>query len=380
MTQICATLAAWLTEPQPASPDWSPTIWETFQLVSRVHGVAPLLHLKSQSAPGPIKTWLAQQYQFNTQRLARMQAELKAILALFNQQQLAVIPLKGSVVSTQYYPEAGLRPMADLDLLIQPPDFPAAAQLLAQLGYQPNVAHWKHTEFVKPENRAVVSLEYEHPDNPRKLEIHLRCREVFAGPEVELTQLMWSNATPEHFLGETALLVKPEVLWLHLIVHATYHLWQGKGRLLHLVDLAQVTPHVFDPLAWLNRLDARFTYPSLALLHRYFPHLLDHRILTAQQARVSASFRRWVNSLNLVNISQLNPKPPGLYLLKALKFSQGRPGEVALALRWALLPSLEEIALDHPRLAQSKIPWLAYFLLPLDWARRINIFGRVSSQ
>jgi hypothetical protein len=53
---------------------------------------------------------------------------------------------------------------------------------------------------------------------------------------------------------------------------------------------------------------------------------------------------------------------------------------VALALRWALLPSLEEIALDHPRLAQSKIPWLAYFLLPLDWARRINIFGRVSSQ
>jgi hypothetical protein len=60
-----------------------------------------------------------------------------------------------------------------------------------------------------------------------------------------------------------------------------------------------------------------------------------------------------------------------LYLFKALKFSEGRPAEVAQALRFAMLPSLEEIALDHPQLAQSKAPWLAYFLLPLDWARRI---------
>jgi hypothetical protein len=78
-----------------------------------------------------------------------------------------------------------------------------------------------------------------------------------------------------------------------------------------------------------------------------------------------------VNALNLVNGSHLNPAAPGLYVAKALRFSEGRPAEVAQALRFALLPGITELALDHPRLAKSNWPWLAYFLLPLDWARRL---------
>lgn len=374
------TIAGWLNGAALADPHWSLAIWETFQFVCQVHGVAPLLHPKLQGTPwldSSLQSWLVEQYQFNTQRVSRMQAELQAILALFSRQQLPVMPLKGSLVASQYYAEAGLRPMADLDLLIHPGDFALAARLLAQLGYQPEVKHWKHTEFVKPENRAVVSRECEHPDNPRKLEVHLYCRESFGGPLVELTDLMWQHATPGELLGEMAWLVKAEALWLHLLAHATYHLWQGRGRLLHLVDLALVTPHLTDPLDWLNRVEARFTYPSLALLYRYFPGVLESALLASQEVRVSASFRRWVDSLNLVNTSYLNPNPIGLYLLKALKFSEGRPTEVAQALRFALLPSLEEIALDHPSITQSQLPWLAYFLLPLDWIKRVK--GKVGT-
>jgi hypothetical protein len=373
--QVCQTIAQWLNEPEPHSVDWSPEIWETFQLASRVHGVAPLLHLKLKAArwlDGAIKTWLAEQYQFNRQRLARMQAELGEILALFGQNSLPLIPLKGCVLTTLYYEEAGLRPMADLDLLIRAEDLPVAVKLLAQLGYQQETVHWKHTEFSQPDNRRVVSTTCEHPDNPRKLEVHLHCRETFGGPTVELTDLMWGNATPGYLLGEPVLLVKPEALWLHLLVHATYHAWQGKGRLIHLVDLAQLIPHLDDPLPYLNTVDARFIYPSLALLQKYFPDgALADSLLATQQARVSPTFRQWVASLDLVNTSHLNPKPPGLYLLKTLKFSEGRPREVVQALRFAALPSLEEIALDHPQLAQSKAPWLSYFLLPLDWVKRV---------
>jgi hypothetical protein len=73
----------------------------------------------------------------------------------------------------------------------------------------------------------------------------------------------------------------------------------------------------------------------------------------------------------LVTSSYLNPAPDGLYLTKALKFSEGRPIEVLQALRFSFLPGLDELSLDHPRLAQSKAPWLAYFLLPLDWTKRL---------
>jgi hypothetical protein len=406
-SQICSTIAKWLTEPEPQNPNWSPEAWETFKFACRVHGVAPLLHQKLQAA-GWInegaQSWLAEQYRFNAQRVAKMHGELEEILALFAANDMPLMPLKGSILSLEFYPDPAWRPMADLDLLIRPNDFEAGARLLRQLGYEPDVTHWKHTEFSKPDNRQVVSTTGEHPDNPRKLEIHLHCRETFGGPTIELTELMWKNSLSGHLGGEPAILPKPELLWLHLLVHSTYHLWQGQGRLIHLVDLTYLTADIngmlapggsrirqagqlcsatagqkqlpntdtTDLLPVLNSIDARFTYPSLAMLKTYLPTSLDDKLLASQQRRVSRSYSRWVASLNLVNTSYLNPNPAGLYLTKALKFTEGRPREVMQALRFAFLPNLDEITLDHPRLAQSKLPWLAYFLLPLDWVKRLR--------
>lgn len=376
LASVCATLADWLTTDQPQNPHWSAAAWQTFQLASRVHGVAPLLRKKLAAVPWLDEfgqTWLDEQYQLNGQRLARMQTELQEILALFNRRQIPLLPLKGSVLAPLYYPDPAMRPMADLDVLIRPADFAASARLLVELGYRQETVHWKHTEFCKPDNRRVVSTTGEHPDNPRKLELHLHCRETFGGPTVELTELMWANAAPGTLLGQPALLPRPEALWLHLLVHATYHMWQGKGRLIHLYDLARLVPHLDNPQPWLEAVDGRFTYPALALLKKYFPAAVEDSLLAAQHPCVSASFRQWVDSLDLVNTSHLNPQPPGPYLFRAIKFSEGRLHEVAQALRFALLPSLDEIALDHPQLAQSKAPWLAYFLLPLDWVKRLNV-------
>lgn len=372
MTQICDTLARWLTQNQPADPGWSPDMWQTFQLACRVHGVAPLLHARLQNAgwlDEAMRQWLAGQYNFNRQRVTKMRVELQEILALFAQNNVPLMPLKGSILTATYYTDPALRPMADLDLLIRPDDLAPAARLLGQLGYERDITHWKHIEFSKPHNRQVVSKSCEHPENPRPLEIHLRCRETFGGPTLDLTDLMWAGATNGTLLGQPAMLPGLQALWLHLLAHCTYHLWQGRGRLIHLVDLARLAPHLGSP-ALLNDTDARFTYPALALLQKYFPAAIDDALVAAQRRRVSAKFQRWVNSLNLVNTSHLNPEPAGLYLFKALHFAEGRPREVMQALRLALLPNLQEMALDHPRLARSKMAWLAYFLLPLDWLKR----------
>ena len=371
---VCNQIAGWLGGPAAQNPHWPPAMWETFQRACRVHGVAPLLHQKLDDAPwldSSIRGWLAEQYDFNEQRIAKMHGELKQILAAFAQQKIPLMPLKGSILSAGYYDAPGQRPMADLDLLIQARDFETGAHLLRQLGYERDVVHWKHTEFSKPGNRQVVSSTCEHPDNPRKLELHPHCRETFAGPTLDLTELMWGNAIQSDLLGEPAIVPNTEALWLHLLVHATYHLWQGRGRLIHLVDLARVSPHLTDPQHWLNKVDARFTYPALAMQQRYLPNTLTTDLLAQQKARVSTGFRQWVETLDLVNTSYLNPGQRGLYIIRAIKFSQGRPREVAQAFRFALLPGLEEIALDHPRLAQSKAPWLGYFLLPLDWVKRV---------
>jgi len=373
--QICNTIVSWLNATGSENPKWSLDEWNRFKFVCRVHGVAPLLHTKLKTSPwlnDDMQQWLVEQYHFNQQRIAKMHGELTKILALFAANNIPLMPLKGSILSTKYYDDPVCRPMADLDLLIRPDDFESAAALLNQLGYQPDVAHWKHTEFSRPDNRRVVSVECEHPDNPRKLEIHRRCRETFGGPTIDLTQLMWDNAVRGKLLGQPASLPTPEALWLHLLVHATYHLWQGKGRLIHLVDLALLTSQLDKPGTMLNSIGPRFTYPALAMLNEYFPDVIADSLLSSQRQQLSPSFQQWADGLDLVNSSHLNPDPVGLYLPKALKFTEGRPREIAQALRFAMLPGLDEIALDHPRLANSKIPWLAYFLLPVDWVKRLQ--------
>jgi len=372
--QLCEQVARWLTEAEPQDPGWSLETWKRFRTVCLVHGVGPLMYERLGEAAwleAGIRDWLAGQYRLNEARLVKMQAELGAVLALFRAQGPAVMPLKGSLLAALVYPQAALRPMADLDLLIQSGDFEQSALLLRQLGYEETVTHWKHTEFLKPDNRAVVDRTGEHPDNPRGIELHSYCRETFGGPTLDLTERMWRETTTGPLLGTEAQWPALAALWLHLLVHASYHFWQGKGRLIHLVDLWLLSPHISEPERILQGVDARYTYPALALCRRYFPQTLAEAILTGQGRRLSPGFRQWAEGLDLVNASYLHPKPQGLYFLKALRFAGGRPAEVWQAFRFSFLPDLRELALDHPRLARSNVPWLAYFLLPLDWTKRL---------
>ena len=374
LIHICNTIVHWMTDETLRDPGWSPETWETFCRVAQIHGVSALLQPKLALAPWlPVdcRAWLNQQHTLNTQRIERMQAELRAILACFAKHNLPVMPLKGSILIAHYYPEPGLRPMADLDLLIHPADFAQSVALLNQLGYEQTVTHWKHTEFSRPDNRAVAYTGGEHPDNPRGIELHLQCRETFGGPTIDLTGRMWQGATLTNLLGESTYLPSPEALWLHLVIHACYHIWQGRGRLIHLHDLRLLTPRIDAPGELLQTLDARYTFPALALTQHYFPGVVETELTDALARQVSARFGGWVDRLDLVNTSYLNPKPEGAYFLKALRFSEGRPREMLQAARFAFLPSLTEIALDHPRLAQSRLPWLAYLLLPLDWSKRV---------
>lgn len=367
LSHICDTIIGWLQH-APTPPPWDAHTWEAFQGVCQVHGVAPLLwpHLNGVNwLPVNMQRWLQAQHHLNNARHIKLQADLQAILGLFAQHQLAVMPLKGSILATRFYPDAALRPMADLDILLQPADFETAAALLAQLGYEQTTVHWKHTAFIKPHNQTVVSNTGEHPDNPRPVEVHLACRETFGGPTITLTELLWHPAQSETLLGHPAQIPTLPALWLHLLAHATYHLWQGRGRLIQLVDLTYLPA---PDAATLNRVDARFIYPALALLARYFPNRLDPSLLAAQQQRVSPRFQRWVAELNLVNTSYLNRAASGPYFRRALQFADGNASDIFQAVRFSFLPTPAEMALDNPGLPT---PWLGYLLLPRTWLKRL---------
>jgi hypothetical protein len=305
-SSLCDTLAQWIVQPPAAPPDWPEETWDEFRQVAQVHGVAPLLRLRLRSWPSsPIALWLEDQYVWNARRVARLHGELAEILHLFAAAEVPILPVKGAVLAATIYDDPAARPMADLDVLLREEHFPAGEQLLARIGYAKTFSGWKHARFSRPGTQQIVDRTREHPDNPRQLEVHPRCRERICEEVVDLTDRIWSTARRGELLGAPAWLPAPEAAWLHLLIHATHHILLNNFRLVQLVDLSLLTPAVREPAALLAAVDARATYPALALLARYFS--LD---LTAEvRPRVSPGFAAWADGLDLFSVCYLNPAP-----------------------------------------------------------------------
>ena len=289
-----------------------------------------------------------------------MQAEARLILAGFEAAGIPIAPLKGLVLQTQYYADPALRPMSDLDFLISPPHYTAGLGLLTQLGYQVQRSHWKNIELIKPDNVQVIDPFCEHPDNPRWVELHLACKEMFGGPNLDLTECVWAQGREAQLLGETAVLMSPETLWLHLAAHTSADLWRGKARLIQLIDLWTLQPHVPNLSAALESVEARFVGLGLSLLQRTFPRTLSESQETSLRRRVSGPFWRWAKSFDLVNSSRLNPDPKLPYLLKVLRFNEGRPREILQALRYIFWP--DRAALMSPTSIQGAVSGKSWYL------------------
>lgn len=313
-TPVCEDLARWIADPPPERPPvHSAEEWDRFHEAARVHGVAPLLWTRVRDLPdwaaSSIGDWLRDQHQWNGCRSARLQTEIIAILAAFAAVGVPILPLKGAVLSTTIYEEPAARPMADIDVLLPAEHQEAGEAVLIGLGYEKVFNGWKHARFVRPGAVEVVDAEREHPDNPRNLEVHPRCRERIRDEVVDLTDLIWGTARQGELLGVRTLLPDSDAAWLHLLIHATHHVLLNTLRLIQLVDLVRLAPAVRDPEGLTGSVDPRAVYPALALLGRYFPDERWTGLREPLRSRLEPAFATWADGLDLFTVCYLNPVP-----------------------------------------------------------------------
>lgn len=263
---VAGTLAAWPAEAASGLRQWL-----------TVHGLAPIVADRlagtdMEALPPHARataTWLAGQLDQNRERMRRFAEDLSAILAAASATGVPVMPLKGSVLAFGGRHEPGLRPMADLDLLVRPADESALHSVLARLGYVvADAGVPRRRTFGRPGAR-VVAQDGTHPDNPRWVEVHAEIRRSvwLDRGGVDMAPCLWASAREDRHLGELAWLASDAALTAHVAAHATHHLLRGGGRLhqwLELAELANGVPDIepgFD--AWV--------YPALALAARAFP-------------------------------------------------------------------------------------------------------------
>ena len=253
MAALTRELATWLEAPDPDRVHddveaWSAARWAAFRRVVVMHGLAPhLAHNLPVAGAIPPETadWLAEQDRRNRLRIDRMHEELAAILEVAAAGGLEVMPLKGALLTTTPGGDKYRRPMADLDLLVRPPDRARLGRVLEGLGYRHEPQgnpRPTHDVFIDPGGGRILSSDGEHPDNPRRVEVHVEVMRHLWGwaDDDDLTPALWAGSRAGEVLGQPAVMPAPRDLFAHVAIHASSDLLVGRGRLVQWLDLGHV--------------------------------------------------------------------------------------------------------------------------------------------
>lgn len=223
--------------------------WESLLAFAETEGLAPALGFalkagSSEAVPAAVRERLARRLAEGSARHLLMSRELGRVLGQFAAEGVAVIPLKGSILSETLYPHPALRPFSDLDLLIRPDDVARADALVRGLGCRP-VADAHSWSFDIAYDQATL---YEGPKGIR-LDLHwsLVNDSRYAWNHREGLSV-WERAIRVPVAGEAALGLCPEDLLLYQAVHLAIH--HSLAGLLWYWDLALILDRWAGTLDW----------------------------------------------------------------------------------------------------------------------------------
>src|SRR6185437_5870005 len=283
LRRITESLAAGLACADTGCPAWSDLDWRLAPAVAAMHGVSPLLarELRWQGPPHWAR-FLAEQRRHTLHRQRRIEELLSNIDARARSAGIAVVALKGAALQTAGVYAAGERPMADLDLLVQPADLETAVAVLLALSYRDSGTTWKHQGFDPAggsEQRAELG---EHADNPIKIDLHHRICERLPLAPTDLTDLVF----PPHAQPGLNGYPRAAALMAHLLAHAAGTMTHRGLRLIQLCDVARLARRMteadWEELIRLHGSDRRLWWaaPPLLLAARYFAGAVPHKALT----------------------------------------------------------------------------------------------------
>lgn len=131
-------------------PGLSINEWRNFINLLAPHGMLPFFYWRIYSLPKDMRppdettSYLKDVFLLSTARAMQIDNQVNALQKAFKNNNLPILILKGAALSRYAYPEPGLRPCTDIDLLIRPDDFLQADKVLNSLGYQSQVNYFEH--------------------------------------------------------------------------------------------------------------------------------------------------------------------------------------------------------------------------------------------
>ena len=249
---ICKTLSERAT--QVAWDAFDQNDWQLFAQIAEIEGVAPLLYFQLKTGaiidewPSEVCQYLQASYYKSTAHNALLFQELERILAAFESAQIPVIVLKGAALAQTIYPEPGLRPMGDLDLLIQQDDLQESLGVMQNLTYLPiNPEQNPGMRELMTYDIALSSSQHDH----FPIELHwqlIASRGDWREPDLTW---FWDHQLSHPFPGEYTTTqmqyLDPVAHILFLTAHLEYKHDSIQARLLWFFDIDQIIRKKIQP-------------------------------------------------------------------------------------------------------------------------------------
>lgn len=237
-------------------------------------------------APEVILAKLKTDYYYTLLRNTLISQEAERILGAFNQESIAVIPLKGVFLAESVYQNIALRPSADIDLLIRKEDFSRTNTLLDSLGYSLSLGCGG---TLTEDTLSLNSLMYVNKVKTSALHLHWHLiNSVWplesARDRINMEEV-WLKAKPGIIYGAEVFNLSADWLLLYLCHHCFKHYF---AKLILSFDLIKVIEASREEIDWdkliedANRLEmtaqVRYCLYYLSLrLHYFTPGLVKLR-------------------------------------------------------------------------------------------------------
>lgn len=243
--------------------------WPAFLDYIRRERVSPLIYYsigKWGILPPEISQAIQNDYLQTVVKNVRCEEELCQVLPLLERAGIPTILLKGGALLFTLYDEEGLRPMADLDLLVPVEGFESAGHVLASYGYKEGLSSAIPADMVKEITYRKIDFEV--------LDIDLHCSLFNPPHEVSVEQLIWfwKNITISLREGVAFRTFNPTAQLLYLCAHLWLHHEGGNLLWQHDIDLL-IRRHGPD-IDWNEIIEISASFELLIPLKKILPELV----------------------------------------------------------------------------------------------------------
>jgi hypothetical protein len=250
--------------------------WQNLLERAEKEGMAPLLrkHLDESGSEYPVSVRRSLSILVKRhQQYAQVRLEvLREVLGLFHRNDLTPMVIKGAALCCTLYPDPGLRPMRDMDLLFRPSEVDHAQELLRNAGFVQSTAP------IPPDHFHLPSLHRTVGETKICIELHRglypNCPPYY--PAVDFERLL-ATATKFKVVDMEAVTFGDEEMLHYLYQHAfrtplTYESY----KLINVADVIGFTEKNFDALNW-QRIKEKYQLlnSALPLMHHISPWNLE---------------------------------------------------------------------------------------------------------